>query len=47
MKLFTGMPKEEMTPEELNDYLIQISKALLEITMKMNLIEKKIKALKA
>lgn len=42
MKLFTASPEENMSEEEIKNYLAQVSKALLEITMKINLLEKKI-----
>jgi len=43
MKLFTSVPDENMTDKDIYEYLVEISKMLLELTMKINTIEKKIK----
>jgi len=42
MRLFTDKPKEEMTNAEVIAYLVQISDVLRELTLKVNLLEKKI-----
>lgn len=42
MKIFTAAPEERMSEEEIKNYLAQVSKTLLEITLKINLLEKKI-----
>lgn len=42
MRLFTDKPSEDMTNSEIIAYLVNISNVLRELTIKVNLLEKKI-----
>lgn len=45
MKLFTDYPGEKMTDEDVYEYLAKLSKTLMEITMRIGAIERKVTAL--